>query len=115
MPRSKVANKVDMRCLTVVYSVKVIVAVDRVQCAVVGELLLRDCWVILQAKDSIDVVFPLVCCQFAPMCILVSNCCECRGSISLIHHSFLILGFLQHSVSSGAGCDGSSFERGFDL
>jgi len=69
-----VADEVDVGCLTVVNSMEVIVTVDRVQSSVIGELFLRDGWVVLKAKDGIDVVFTLDRGQFTPMDSSVNHC-----------------------------------------
>ena len=53
------ADEVDVVCLAVVHGMEVIVAVDRVQSAVVGELLLGDGRVVLKAKDGSDIVLTL--------------------------------------------------------
>lgn len=60
------ADEVDVIRLAVVHRMEVIVAVDRVQSAVVGELLLGDGRVILKAKDGSDVVLALDGGQFTP-------------------------------------------------
>jgi len=60
-------NEVDVGCLAVVHGMEVVVAVDRVQSCVVGELLFCDSWVVLEAKDSINVVFSLDSGQFTPV------------------------------------------------
>jgi hypothetical protein len=57
---------VDLVCLTAVDCLIVIVTVDRVESVVIGELLLGDCFLSLQAKDSIDVFFLLDIGKFAP-------------------------------------------------
>ena len=67
MPRSEVADEVDVVRLAVVHGMEVIVAVDRVQSGVVGELLFCDGWVVLKAKDGSDVVLSFEGGQFAPV------------------------------------------------
>ena len=66
MPLSEETNKVDLVCLTAVDCLIVIVTVDRVESVVIGELLLGDCLLGLQAKDSIDVLFLLFFCKLPP-------------------------------------------------
>jgi hypothetical protein len=64
-----VTDEVDVGRLAVVHSMEVIVTVDRVQGGVVGELLLRDGWVVLKTENGLDVVFALDSGQFTPMMI----------------------------------------------
>lgn len=92
------ANKVDVWRLAVMHRVEVIVAVDRVQGAVVGKLLLRDGWVILQTKYSIDVVLSFDGGQLSPEGMLVS---EISGSETTHVHS---LPFLSNSRVLAASC-----------
>jgi hypothetical protein len=66
MPLSEETNKVDLVCLTAVDGLVVIVTVDRVESVVVGKLLFGDCFLGLQAKNSIDVFFLLDIGKFAP-------------------------------------------------
>lgn len=98
VPRSEVSDEVDVVCLAVVHSVEVIVAVDWVQGAVVGELLLGDGRVVLEAKDGSDVVLTLDRRQFTPVVRSVRRCSNNTKKSALTHHSFLTRGFSQHSV-----------------
>lgn len=66
MPLSEETNKVDLVSLTAVDRLIVIVTVDRVESVIIGELLLGDCFLGLQAKHSIDVFFLLDIGKFAP-------------------------------------------------
>lgn len=60
------AYEVNVVRLAGVHGMEIIVAVDRVEGSVVGELLLRNGWVILKAKDGSDVVLTLDGGQFTP-------------------------------------------------
>jgi len=77
VPRRKVADEVDVVRLAVVHGMEVIVAVDRVQSGVVGELLFRDGRVVLKAKDGSDVVLSFDGGQFTP---IVKSIRRCRKS-----------------------------------
>ena len=66
MPLSEEANKVNLVGLTAVDCLEVIVTVDRVEPVVIGELLLGDRLLGLQAEDSIDVFFLLDVGKFPP-------------------------------------------------
>lgn len=66
MPLSEETNKVDLVGLTAVDCLEVIITVDRVEPVVIGELLLGDCLLGLQAEDSIDVLFLLDIGKFPP-------------------------------------------------
>ena len=66
MPLSEEANKVDLVCLTAVDRLEIIVTVDRVEPVIIGELLLGNCFLSLQAKDSVDVRFLLDLSKFPP-------------------------------------------------
>lgn len=74
MPRIEVSYEVDVVRLVVVHGMEVIIAVDRVQGAVVGELLLGDGRVILKAKDGSDVVLALDGGQFTPTVRSIRHC-----------------------------------------
>ena len=98
VPRSEVADEVDVVRLAVVHGMEVIVAVDRVQGGVVGELLLGDGRVVLKAKDGSDVVLTLDGGQFTPTVRSVRRRSTNTKKSALTHHSFLTRGFSQHSV-----------------
>lgn len=98
VPRRKVTNEVDVVRLVVVHRMEVIVTVDRVQGAVVGELLLGNGRVVLKAKDSSDVILTLDGGQFAPVVMSVKHRHHITEHSALTHHSFLTRGFSQHSV-----------------
>lgn len=66
MPLREKSNKVNLVGLTAVDCLEVVVTVDRVESVVIGELLLGDCLLGLQAKDSIDVLFLLGFLKFPP-------------------------------------------------
>ena len=74
VPRIEVAYEVNVVRLVVVHGMEVIVAVDRVQGAVVGELLLGDGRVVLKAKDGSDVVLALDSGQFTPAVRSIRRC-----------------------------------------
>ena len=63
------ADEVDVVRLVVVHRMEVIVAVDRVQGGVVGELLFGDGRVVLEAEDSGDVVLTFDSGQFTPVVV----------------------------------------------
>ena len=88
MPRREVADEVDVVRLVIVHRMEVIVAVDRVQGAVVGELLLGDGRVVLKAKDGGDVFLALDGGQFTPMVGPVSRAPQ------IINNSALVSPFL---------------------
>ena len=73
VPRRKVTDEVDVVRLVVMHRMEVIVTVDRVQGAVVGELLLGDGRVVLQAKDGSDVILTLDGGQFTPIVMSVRS------------------------------------------
>ena len=66
MPLREKSHEVNFVGLTAVDCLEVVVTVDRVESVVIGELLLGDCLLGLQAKDSIDVLFLLFFCEFPP-------------------------------------------------
>ena len=66
MPLGEETNKVDLVGLTAVHCLEIVVTVDRVEPVVIGELSLGDCFLGLQAKDSIDVFFLLDVGKFPP-------------------------------------------------
>jgi hypothetical protein len=66
MPLSEEPNKVDLVGLTAVDRLEIIVSIDRVEPVIIRELLLGDCLLGLQAKDSIDVRFLLDFSKFPP-------------------------------------------------
>ena len=76
VPRIEVAYEVNVVRLVVVNGMEVIVAVDRVQGAVVGELLLGDGRVVLKAKNGSDVVLTLDSGQFTPATRSIRRCPE---------------------------------------
>jgi len=98
VPRRKVTDEVDVVRLVVMHRMEVIVTVDRVQGAVVGELLLGDGRVVLKAKDGSDVILTLDGGQFTPIVMSVRHCHKIIEHSALTHHSFLTRGFSQHSV-----------------
>jgi hypothetical protein len=59
VPLREETDKVDLVSLTAVDCLEVIIAVDRVESIVVGELLLGNSFLGLQAKDGIDVLLLL--------------------------------------------------------
>jgi hypothetical protein len=59
VPLREETDKVDLIGLTAVDCLEVIIAVDRVESIVVGELLLGDSFFGLQTKDGIDVLLLL--------------------------------------------------------
>lgn len=74
-------DEVDVRGLAVVYGVEVIVAVDRVESAVVGKLLFCDRRVVLQAQHGVDVVLPLGSGQLSPAHVVLANRLSSHKSI----------------------------------
>jgi len=98
VPRRKVTDEVDVVRLVVMHRMEVIVTVDRVQGAVVGELLLGDGRVVLQAKDGSDVILTLDGGQFTPIVMSVRHRHKIIEHSALTHHSFLTRGVSQHSV-----------------
>jgi hypothetical protein len=88
----------DVVGLVVVHGMEVIVAVDWVQGAVVGKLLLGDGRVVLKTKDGSDVVLTLDSGQFTPMVRTVRYRLKITENLALTYHSFLTRGFSQHSV-----------------
>lgn len=73
VPLGKESNEVDLVCLAAVYSLEVIVTVERVELVIVGELLLGDRVLALQAEDSVDVFLSLRVAQCSPWSLLVGE------------------------------------------
>lgn len=66
VPLGKESNEVDLVRLATVYSLKVVVTVERAELVIVGELLLSDGVLALQAEYSIDVLLSLRVAQCSP-------------------------------------------------
>jgi hypothetical protein len=104
MPLRKETDKVDLVGLTAVDCLEVIIAVYRVESIVIGELLLRDSFLGLQAKDGIDVLLLLDIREGSPSIALVSMLEHTRCETLLYaYHSFLTMGFSQRELRFGAG------------
>jgi hypothetical protein len=109
VPLREETDKVDLVGLTAVDCLEVIVAVDWVESIVISELLLRDSFLGLQAKDGIDVLLLLNIREGSPLIAQVSmpegTRCE---TLLYAYHSFLTIGFSQRELRLEAGGPGGA-------